>query len=118
MRIHENLTKSLQEKEQESQKKSSSTTLCCYTFEQLWAIIEVDYEKELTLTKYEPSTIERVKIVLEKHLPKLYEVFFYYFIVYNQQKEKKEELVVTYQDVMHALKFYEVMRVLCVVMLG
>lgn len=64
MRIQENLTKSLQEKEQESQKKSSSTTLCCYSFEQLWAIIEADHEKELSLGKYEPSTVERVKIVL------------------------------------------------------
>jgi hypothetical protein len=109
MRIQENLTKSLLEKEQESQKKSSNTTLCCYTFEQLWAIIESDFEKELSLKKYEESTIERVKIVLEKHLPKLYEIFFYYFIIYNQQKEKKEDLVITYQDVMHAL--HEIMKV-------
>lgn len=35
-------------------------------------------------------------------------MFFYYFIVENQSKEKKEELGVTYQHVMHFLRFYRI----------
>lgn len=62
------------------------------------------------LSKFEESTINKVKIVLEKNLDKLYEVFSYYFIVHMQQKEKKEDLVITFQDVMHCIKFYGILQ--------
>ena len=38
----------------------------------------------------------------------MYEIFFYYFIIENQTREKKEELGVTYQHIMHFLRFYGV----------
>ena len=43
-------------------------------------------------------------------MSKLYEVFSNYFIVHNQQREKKEDLVITFQDVMHCIKFYGILQ--------
>jgi hypothetical protein len=57
MKITDNITKSIQEKELEAKKRNANSSLCCYTFEQLWRILEEDYSKELSLKEYEESTI-------------------------------------------------------------
>lgn len=38
-------------------------------------------------------------------LYKLYEVFFQYTLLYLQQTDKKDEICITFQDVMHFMKF-------------
>ena len=64
MAISDNITKAIQEKELEAKKRNANSSLCCYTFEQLWKILEDDYSKELYLEDYEKSTIERIKVSL------------------------------------------------------
>ena len=49
MKISDNITKSIQEKELEAKKRNASSSLCCYTFEQLWKILEDQYSEELCL---------------------------------------------------------------------
>lgn len=47
---------------------------------------------------------------LSTNLSKLYEIYYSYSMIYLQQTDKKEEIVITFQDVMHFLKFYEIIQ--------
>ena len=109
MKITDSINKSLQEKELEAKKRNTNSSLCCFTFEQLWTTLEADHAQELSLFDYEESTKQRIRISLEKHLNDLYEIFFYYFIVDNQQRDKKEDLSITYQHLLHFLRDYQVL---------
>ena len=109
MKITDSINKSLQEKELEAKKRNTNSSLCCFTFEQLWGILEAEHAKELSLNEYEESTKQRIRISLEKHLNDLYEIFFYYFIVDSQQRDKKEDLSITYQHLLHFLRDYQVL---------
>ena len=109
MKITDSINKSLQEKELEAKKRNTNSSLCCFTFEQLWAILEAEHAKELSLHEYEESTKQQIRICLEKYLNELYEIFFYYFIVDNQQRDKKEDLSITYQHLLHFLRDYQVL---------
>ena len=56
MKISENITKSLQEKEMEAKKRNANSSLCCYTFEQFWRLLEEHHGEELLLDSYDKST--------------------------------------------------------------
>ena len=109
MKITDSINKSLQEKELQAKKRNTNSSLCCFTFEQLWSILESEHSKELSLFEYQESTKQRIRISLEKYLNDLYEIFFYYFIVDNQQRDKKEDLSITYQHLLHFLRDYQVL---------
>ncbi len=51
--------------------------------------MDKEYGEDLSLNDYEKSTIERIKLLIEKNIDGLYEIFFYYFVIENQQKDKK-----------------------------
>ena len=53
MRITDSINKSLQEKELEAKKRNTNSSLCCFSFEQLWSILESEYLRELSLNEYE-----------------------------------------------------------------
>lgn len=108
MKITDSINKNLQEKELEAKKRNANSSLSCFTFEQLWTILEQDHSKELFFHQYEESTKQRIKILIEKHINELYEIFFYYFIIENQQRDKKEDLSITYQHILHFLRDYQV----------
>jgi hypothetical protein len=108
MRISESINRNLQEKELEAKKRNTNSSLCCFSFEQLWSTVEEQFGEELCLRDYEESTKQRIRVALEKALKELYEIFFYYFIVESQQKDRKEELAVTYQHLLHFLRDYQV----------
>lgn len=48
--------------------------------------MEESHGEELLLETYDKSTRERIKVILEKSLNSLYEIFFYYFIIENQTR--------------------------------
>lgn len=52
MRISESINKNLQEKELEAKKRNTNSSLCCFSFEQLWTIVEEQYGQELYLQDY------------------------------------------------------------------
>lgn len=68
MKITESINRNLQEKELEAKKRNANSSLCCFSFEQLWMVLEQDHSKELFLHQYEESTKQRIKISLEKNL--------------------------------------------------
>lgn len=41
---------------------------------------------------------------------KLYEIFFQYSMLYVQRTDKKDEIAIPQQDIMHFLKFYEILK--------
>jgi hypothetical protein len=43
MKISDSINKNLQEKELEAKKRNTNSALCCFTFEQLWGLVEENH---------------------------------------------------------------------------
>lgn len=102
----EDLLKQLEQQEKENMKEKQPGQLCPYKFQKLWTIIENNADGNLKLPDLEENLYYKINDFMELQLPKLYEVFYQYTLLYDQDTEKKDEISITFQDVMHFLKFY------------
>lgn len=66
------------------------------------------FNDEIMINKFEDNIMEAISNCIDTNLSRLYEIFFSYSMIHNQITQKTEDLAITYQEVMHFLKFYEV----------
>jgi hypothetical protein len=105
IKVPEQLSQQLELQEQENKKDKQPPTLCPYTFETLWGVIENNPEGNLSLENLDDNLKDKIHPLMNEALLKLYEVFFQYTLLYLQQTDKKDEISITFQDIMHFLKF-------------
>ncbi|CAD8095737.1 unnamed protein product [Paramecium sonneborni] len=96
----------IQKREDSQKNKQSAAEECPYKFEKLWTIIYKNAEGNLELKDLEENFYNKIAAYMDDKLPLLYEVFRQYAILYNTDHAKKDEISISFQDVMHFLKFY------------
>ncbi|CAD8201152.1 unnamed protein product [Paramecium octaurelia] len=96
----------IQKREDSQKNKQSAAEECPYKFEKLWTIIQKNAEGNLELKDLEENFYNKIAAYMDDKLPLLYEVFRQYAILYNTDHAKKDEISISFQDVMHFLKFY------------
>ncbi|KAL4509138.1 hypothetical protein ABPG72_018069 [Tetrahymena utriculariae] len=109
MKIPEHLSQQLQQQEAEIKKEAQTGSFCPFTFETLWVVIE-NNPKAQQFLEFQDKIKEKINQTISENMNKIYEIFFQYSMLYIQKTDKKDEIAIPIQDVMHFLKFYEVMK--------
>eukprot|EP01017_Pseudomicrothorax_dubius_P020465 TRINITY_DN22328_c0_g1_i3.p1 TRINITY_DN22328_c0_g1~~TRINITY_DN22328_c0_g1_i3.p1 ORF type:complete len:481 (+),score=126.52 TRINITY_DN22328_c0_g1_i3:67-1509(+) len=83
-----------------SEEALQTDQLCPFSIATLWSMVDINW------LPHEDS--EKVKKIVDKYLTSLYQIFAHYASFYKQVSSKETDFCISWQDLMHILKFYEV----------